>query len=169
MLTQDRLKELLSYNPETGVFTCAKKSVHRNVGDVVGGFSLGYLVCLLEGKQYKLHRLAFLYMTGDFPSKALDHINGDRADNRWCNLREATVIENGRNRKIDYNNSTGVKGLYHRKGRYASYEASVKVDGMRLTKHICLRGKIESEVVAELINWLKETRQKHHGEFTRHR
>lgn len=168
MITQDRLKELLSYNPETGVFTCAKKSVHRNVGDVVGAIANGYLVCLLASKTYKLHRLAFLYMTGNLPYKALDHINGNPSDNRWCNLREATVVENGRNRKTDCNTSTGIKGLYHRKGRYPSYDANVKVDGKRLTKSISLKGKVEADVVVELINWLKETRQKHHGDFARH-
>ena len=98
-LTQDRLKELLHYDPETGIFT---RRVNRRGGAKAGvavGYpdKTGYMCFKLLGKHRKIHRLAFLYMEGVFPPDQVDHINGDRADNRWANLRHSNAQENAHN------------------------------------------------------------------------
>lgn len=112
MLTQDQLKEVLHYCPETGVFTWL---------NVRKGQTAGYLIRKQEGKhylqirirkdRYLVHRLAFLYMTGSFPDGQVDHINGCGTDNRWSNLRDVPSIDNTRNRRLPCTNKSGVIGV----------------------------------------------------------
>lgn len=113
MLTQSRLKELLNYDPDTGVFAwLVKPSKRVNVGAIAGCLSIyGYRQIQIGGEQYFAHRLAWLYMTGDWPKHQLDHRNGLRDDNRWDNLREATNAENGQNLAIFSNNTSGFMGV----------------------------------------------------------
>ena len=96
MLTQAELKEFFHYDPETGVFTRIKRVSGRcRVGDIVGSpDELGYLRFRVNGKKYRAHRLAWLYVYGSFPENEIDHINHDRSDNRISNLRQATRAEN---------------------------------------------------------------------------
>tara|TARA_R110000787_G_C13151898_1_gene418581 strand:+ start:55 stop:546 length:492 start_codon:yes stop_codon:yes gene_type:complete len=112
MLTQNRLKELFSYNPLTGVFTRKVKLAYKSkIGEVVGCLTkAGYLTAQVNGKLYSLHRLAYLYMTGNWPD-ITDHINGVKNDNRWTNLRSCTQQQNTFNQKISSNNTSGVKGV----------------------------------------------------------
>jgi hypothetical protein len=112
MLTQERLKEILHYCPETGVFTRKIASCNRvKTGDVAGSMDgRGYLGIYI-GKLYSSHRLAFLYMTGEFPINDVDHINGERNDNRWENLRHVTRSENHRNRRLSPKNTSGHTGV----------------------------------------------------------
>lgn len=170
VLTQERLKELVHYNPETGVFTCLKKNNFRNVGDTVGTLNgSGYLIYGIESKHYYLHRLAWLYMEGKYP-ECIDHKNCNRADNRWCNLREVSQKENCYNRKIQTRSKTGTKGLIFdtTSGTYPRYTASIQVNGKRITKTLSLSGRVASEVIAELTAWLESARKELHGECTNH-
>jgi hypothetical protein len=118
-LTHERLRELFSYNPETGLMTRLKPTAHRTkTGDVITRVEpLGYTVVQIDKKIYKVHRLAWLYMTGEWP-KEIDHINGIRNDNRWCNLRKATRSQNQINGRIRSNNKTGYKGVSIQSGKY---------------------------------------------------
>lgn len=128
-LTQARLKSLLHYEPETGVFTwLVWRPNGVKVGDEAGHISKkGYRVIKVDGGTYRASRLAFLYMTGSFPEALADHENRDRADNRWANIRPATNSQNCANRLVP--NKTGFKGVIYRASRDA-YEAYLKKDGI---------------------------------------
>jgi len=95
-LTQARLKELLHYDPETGVFTWRIRSNTRVPAGSVAGHTRfdGYVLIRINKVMYLAHRLSFLYMAGDFPFKEVDHINGNPTDNSWANLRSVTRSEN---------------------------------------------------------------------------
>jgi hypothetical protein len=96
VLTQDRLKELLDYDSNTGIFTQkSSRDMIRSPGSINTD---GYLLIRVDNHSYSAHRLAWLFMTGKFPDGALDHINGNRADNRIDNLREVTNRQNAQNR-----------------------------------------------------------------------
>ena len=99
-LTQARLKELLHYDPDTGVFTrLVRTSNSVKIGDVAGTASHGYIILRIGGKFYRAHRLAWVYTYGTWPKSDVDHINGLRGDNRIVNLRDVTHSENMHNQK----------------------------------------------------------------------
>jgi len=111
-LTVDLLKHLFDYDKETGNLiwktALAKKT---NVGDIAGcKCSRGYCYITINKKSYLAHRLVYLMHKGYLP-KTLDHINGQRADNRIENLRPASLSQNAHNRKINRNNKSGYKGV----------------------------------------------------------
>jgi hypothetical protein len=112
-LTQERLKELLRYEPETGWFTWRLASSIANIGDRAGGHhGHGYRQIGLDYKKYLEHSLAVFYMTGEWPKDEVDHINGKKDDNRWVNLRLATRSENGHNKPVHRANRSGYPGVY---------------------------------------------------------
>lgn len=118
-LTAERLREILHYDPETGVFTWAVR-IARCVqqGWVAGGVSnFGYRIIRVDKITYVGHRLAWLYMTGEWPTDEIDHRNGIRDDNRWVNLREATAKQNRENRNKAPSNTSGVRGVTWDKAR----------------------------------------------------
>jgi hypothetical protein len=98
---------------ETGVFRwrMAKKGIYA--GAIAGCYSVGdgYRQIRINKHPYKEHRLAWLYMTDAWPKREIDHVNGGRIDNRFCNLREATPAENRRNSRNRINNTSGFKGV----------------------------------------------------------
>ncbi len=117
-ITQERLKELLHYDPETGVFTRKTRTSNCvSIGDIAGNTRKkdGYHVIRVRGGRYPAHRLAFLYMEGDFPTHHVDHINHIRHDNRWCNLRHVKRDDNLKNRTLQKNNSSGINGVHWHK------------------------------------------------------
>lgn len=113
MLTQARLKELFNYNPETGIFTrLISTSNSVKPGDVITCTNKkGYVVFRVDGRLYRAHRLAWLYMTGNMPIDEIDHKNTIKTDNSFLNLREATRLENKRNINITSKNTSGFKGV----------------------------------------------------------
>ncbi len=120
ILTQDELKQLLSYDPKTGVFTRIRS--HRRpdlVGKETGWLDgSGYLRITIKGKIHKAHRLAWLYIYGKWPKDQIDHINHQGTDNRISNLREATSSENQRNTRRRKDNTSGTTGVgYHKTSR----------------------------------------------------
>ena len=111
-ITQQELKSLFRYEPETGIFT---RLVTR--GNVVAGTIVvckdrkGYLRIGINRFSFLAHRLAFVYMIGKEPTNEVDHINGKRDDNRWTNLRDASAAQNACNRKTRRDNKNGLKGV----------------------------------------------------------
>lgn len=112
MITQTRLKELLKYNPDTGIFTHKTNTTHKRLGDKAGFLhsASGYRHLCLDGLEYKEHRIAFLYMEGYMPVE-VDHKNRVKDDNSWLNLRPADRSLNCVNQGIRKDNTTGVRGL----------------------------------------------------------
>ena len=112
-LCADRLRERVNYDPKTGAFTWRIAGPKCRVGDPVGGLDGdGYRVIGIDFRLYRAHRLAWLYVHGTLPAQPLDHINGDRLDNRIENLREANKSQNGQNRKgPPKNNTSGFLGV----------------------------------------------------------
>lgn len=133
ILTQARLKELLHYDPDTGVFTNIKARQNVRVGSVTGCVSTttGYVGIKVDCRKYQAHRLAWLYVHGSFPPEQLDHINRVRTDNRLCNLRLATSIENGQNRSMPRNNTSGHVGVSWSKAK-RKWLAEIMLDGKNI-------------------------------------
>jgi len=113
MLTQKRLKELLNYDPETGVFTWISRRGSKAAGSVAGTphYKQGYIRIKIDGEMYSAHRLAWLYVYGEWPKHETDHINHDRQDNRIENLRSVTRHQNARNRTLRSDSTSGVVGV----------------------------------------------------------
>jgi hypothetical protein len=110
-LTQARLKEVLRYDPETGVFTWAVTRTKAAKNAAAGGFSgRGYIVIGVDGVRHRAHRLAWLYVHGTYPEQ-IDHENHIRHDNRLCNLRATNNTENHKNISKPSNNTSGIVGV----------------------------------------------------------
>lgn len=132
-LTQARLKELLHYDPETGMFTRLACKRRDRVGKTAGYTnSKGYVVISVDNKQAYAHRLAWLYMSGAWPLDQVDHRDTDKANNRFVNLREADDIKNQQNRRAaKKGTASGLLGAYQSKvsGRWSS---RITVEGKQL-------------------------------------
>lgn len=119
-LTAERLREVLHYSPETGEFRWrVMTSFRRPVGMLAGDKKKGsgYVLIGVDKFRYRAHRLAWLYMTGEWPSLQVDHKDTDRANNRWENLRLATNQQNQINSRVSKNSLSGVKGVFWSKQR----------------------------------------------------
>lgn len=134
MISQDRLKELLNYDPETGLFTRkVRTSASVNIGDIAGcKRKNGYFFIKIEGKGYLSHRLAFVWMTGSCP-EFVDHINRNPSDNRWVNLRSATRAQNNTNKKSAKGSSSKYLGVCWHKLN-VKWQAKIGINGKR--KHL---------------------------------
>lgn len=126
-ITAERLRELLDYCPETGVFTWRVSVGGMKVGARAGcRNNRGYVLIRVDGTIYVAHRLAWLFTTGCWPAEFIDHVNCDRSDNRLVNLREATHAQNQANARLPSNSTVGLKGVTRRKSRW---EAQIKYCG----------------------------------------
>ena len=161
MITQQELKELLHYNPETGIFTWKVSTARRvSSGDVaVTKRKDGYIQIKLNNELILSHRLIWIYMYGYLP-KYIDHINGQRDDNRIINIREVSNQQNSLNSKISKNNTSGIKGVYWDKSRN-KWTVRLAIDG---------KGKFfrrfDDIDLAKLV--IEEVRNKYHGKYANH-
>jgi hypothetical protein len=151
----EKLRARLKYDPETGVFTWIFKHCGVRTGAAAGGLNQeGYIQIKFDRCNHRAHRLAWLFVYGVMPTAGLDHINGDRTDNRIQNLREATPAQNAANHKMLITNTSGFRGVrwnakdrkwtagakhmrkYHYLGRFSTpEEAAQAYDAFVIAKH----------------------------------
>jgi hypothetical protein len=167
MITAEFLRQVLSYDSDTGIFRWNEdRGRGAKKGDIAGsscdGFRNGgggYTYIGVAGKTYSAHRLAWLYVYGEFPSEQIDHVNMDRRDNRITNLRKASRVQNMGNRARPRNNTSGAKGVSFNKNA-GKWLVSIQV--AKKPMYIGLFVSKENAMVAyELAAYL------HHGEFAR--
>ena len=130
-ITHEQLTEALHYCPESGVFTWLtnRGRNHSIKGSVAGVIKQpsGYRCIRLHGQAFLAHRLAMFYVNGFWPEDLIDHINGDRLDNRMSNLRICSKAQNIRNSKMKRTNRCGLKGVHWHKPT-GKWRASITVD-----------------------------------------
>ncbi len=128
-LTAERLKQLLHYDPETGIFVWRIGRQGHLAGAVAGVLRPdGRILIGVDRERHFAHRLAWLYMTGKFPAMDLDHEDLNPANNRFVNLREATASQNQRNQRRPIHNTSGLKGVsFHNQRK--RWMAQIKIKG----------------------------------------
>lgn len=130
-INQSELKRLLHYDPISGQFTCLVRRGTAHVGKVAGSVDgQGYINISIYGVMYCAHRLAWLYMTGEWPEHDVDHKDLVKSNNKWINLREASDTQNEANKPLRSDNTTGYKGVYRSGNRFV---AQIKVRGKQRT------------------------------------
>jgi len=160
-ITAERLRDLAHYDPETGVMRWRvnrDRAGNAKAGDALGHPDKdGHLRAKVDGRSYYIHRLAFLYMNGDWPAAQIDHRDCNPANNAWENLRPATQSENQRNQSVAKNNQLGVKGVRRFRDKY---RAAITVNGK--TQHL---GTYATAEVAHAV--YRRAVRAQHGEFGR--
>lgn len=155
-LTADEFRRIVHYDPETGDFTWLESLTRRKAG--TKATKRPYVQFRVRGKLLYAHRLAWLYVHGEWPRGQLDHINGDPSDNHIANLRLATPKQNMANVRIHRDNKSGFKGVCQVKG--GKFMASIKEGGK--VKYI---GLFDSAASAHWAYWCEARRI--HGDFAR--
>jgi hypothetical protein len=157
MISAERLRELLNYDPETGAFTWRAPRRGHRAGGIAGHLNeKGYVRISVDGRRYAAHRLAWLYMTGEWPEDQIDHKDLSRANNRWENLRPATNAQNQMNSTAKIGTS-GRKGVYWYAGKW---QARIWVNGKAINL-----GRFEDKEKAAAAYVLHA--RKRFGEFAR--
>ena len=154
-ITHPELLSLAHYSPETGVFTRISDGYVMGKPD-----RKGYLLTWLKSWRFRCHRLAWFYMTGNWPEKEIDHINGEPGDNRWANLRECNHRQNNHNQPMRRNNTSGVKGVSWN-SRARKWHVQVCLNYK--IHHGGLYARLEDAAVAA-----RSLRDRLHGEFANH-
>ncbi len=153
-----RLKELLSYDPRTGLFVRLTSRGGSCAGAVAGWRTAkGAVGLTIEGRKYLAHRVAWFYIKGEWPAYEIDHRDGDPSNNRFKNLRAATHAQNTRNTKLQKNSTSGVKGVDWHMGKW---RATITFDGHRV--HLGRFTDISAASAA-----YAEASRKYHGDFGR--
>jgi len=128
LITQERLRELLTYDPISGLFQWRVRRGGKRAGSVAGctGGPNGSVVIRVDYVLYLAHRLAWFYTTGSWPNPEIDHKDGDEGNNVWTNLREATQAQNMQNTKHRSNNVSGYRGVSRFRDKW---QASIGLNG----------------------------------------
>lgn len=160
ILTQEYLKSIILYEPLTGMFIWRYKEAcpsFKRGGRISNCVEKdGYIQIRISGKSFKAHRLAFLYITGEWPKEQVDHINGIRRDNRWCNIRECTPRENMFNMRACVDGK--IKGI---RKKNKSYEVTLRING--IPTYLGSYKNLE-----DAVKTIRAAREKYHKDFCNH-
>jgi hypothetical protein len=159
-LSQAYLKEILHYDPETGIWTWKVSRGRVKVSQRAGSYDYKNgprWVISIDRKNYLASRLAWFYVTGEWPVHEIDHKNRNPADNRWENLREATRQQNSHNQSKRKTNTSGLKGVRWKKANQ-KWRAEIRVDGKSV--HL---GYFDSKEQASAA--YRDAARQLHGEF----
>lgn len=160
MLTAEYVRSILSYDEETGQFSYRKRRGYRSAGQICGTVKkLGYVAIIINRKAFMAHRLAWLYVQGEWPDGFIDHVNTIKTDNRIANLRVATPAQNNANQPLTSRNSSGFKGVTWHK-RCGKWQAAIKVSGKNI--HLGLFESPETAHAAYM-----SAAKEHYGNFAR--
>lgn len=161
-LSQERLKEILAYNPETGLFHWKVARGRIYVGMQAGSLTPeGYVRITIDRHRFMAHTLAWLDMTGEYISRGIDHRDTLRSNNKWTNLRRATQSQNNMNMKVRSDNALGVKCVQKKKGAISQpYFATIKVNGKQRQLGYC-------STIEEAAESYRAAALKYFGEFAR--
>lgn len=174
-LTKEIVRELLDYDPETGVLTWRVRSskwfdydAHRCAvwnarfsGKPAGSVNAyGYVVTSILAHRYPAHHLIWLWMTGSLPQGEVDHEDHDRANNRWANLKDAGGSENRKNKTRYSNNKSGVTGVAWC-DRTSKWRASISISGR--TRYIGSFGTKDEAVAARKAAEVRLGYHQNHG------
>ena len=155
------IKKYLRYDAETGkLFWKLNKGRAGKAGNEAGWFDKGYCRVEINRKKYQAHRIAWLLTYGSWPVDQIDHINGITNDNRLTNLRDVSLIENARNKKIYKNNTSGTLGVYFYK-RGQNYQANITINGK--SKHLGYFKNKEEAIAARAAANIKYNFHENHG------
>lgn len=162
MITQARLKEVIHYDKDTGVFQWVEVTGNQCKLNtpLECSPSCDYLLITIDKVTYRAHRLAWLYVYGVMPNSIIDHIDGNTKNNAISNLRKADRVTNGYNSKLRCDSKTGVKGVTWDKTRN-KYRVCLVVNKVQYQL-----GRFDDLEFASLV--IREARDKYHGEFARH-
>ncbi len=154
ILTQSRLKELLTYDPDTGIFVWILRAGRGGAGCIAGSVRpTGYRYIGIDRKNYRAHRLAWLYVYGKFPDNQIDHKNRKRDDNWIGNLRDVTTIENCKNQTMYKNNTSGIAGVRWHKGQKRWHaQIVVRQKNIYLGSFLGLDEAVDARAKAEIIH-----------------
>ena len=130
MLTEKRLKSLLNYDPDTGIWTWLITRNHLSRSGSRAGtiHRSGYRIIEIDGRSYRSSRLAYLYMTGSHSAELIDHIDHQKDNDAWVNLRQASHNQNQYNQRMRVDNASGVKGVRWEK-QVGKWRADIKFQG----------------------------------------
>ncbi|MGJ5032423.1 HNH endonuclease [Bradyrhizobium sp. HKCCYLS2038] len=128
LMTADRVREMLHYDRSTGTFRWRASRRGLNAGDIAGRTSgAGYWQICIDKMYFYAHRLAWLYVTGEWPRSEIDHHDLNKRNNAFDNLRVAEHVQNQGNRAANRENRTGFKGVRWHKG-VGKWQARISVD-----------------------------------------
>ena len=164
-LTAAQLKEFLEYDPITGLFVWIKTAPNKTqfLGKIAGNRAeTGYITIKLLGTIYLAHRLAWLYMTGEWPDHHIDHRNRRRDDNEWLNLRRGGYCANAQNRPAKEGTQFGLKGVFLVNDRFRRKPFAAKIGANGKTHYL---GYFETPEDAH--EAYCEASKKFHGEYAR--
>lgn len=160
-ISQERLREVLCYSPVVGVFEWRRGGRRIRKGGLAGAVTkAGYVRLCVDGRLYEAHRLAWLYVTGEWPDQCIDHIDGDRSNNAFKNLRLAEYADNSANMRVNCRSTTGIKGVtyLHSCDRW---RARVRRGGQMVLDQV-FGSREEARAAAET------AREQAHGSFYNH-